>query len=186
MKTKLHIISLGTSILNNFDTRNPAPSKLKTPLAFLASDPAFASAEINSLDARTGFLTSSKIAKSLTISLVYSSTAKGKKVATILRKFLKDKVAGVNTIPFTGFERAADTAYEPAMAQTMAEESLADLQTKIQRHIKKMRSVHDEIQLNITGGFKAESAIIYRVGLDQKLPVYYRHESFQRCIELPQ
>lgn len=90
-----------------------------------------------------------------------------------------------NFIPFTGFERAADSAYDLARAQSMAKESLTDLQMKLSRYIKKMQSAHAEILLNITGGFKAESAVIYRVGLEENLPVYYRHESFQTCIDLP-
>lgn len=186
MKTQLHIISLGTSILSNFEKKNPDPSRFKTAGKLLDHDPTSTSAEINSLEARTGFLKSPKIAKNLIVSLIYSSTSDGKRVATLLRKFLKDKVAGVHTIPFTGFERAADTNYDSHSAQTMAEEALADLQTKLVRHIKKMPSSQYDIQLNITGGFKAESAIIYRVGLNHQLPVYYLHDTFRTCIEMPQ
>ena len=90
-----------------------------------------------------------------------------------------------DSIPFTGFERAADSAYDLATAQAMTEESLTDLQVKLSRHIKKMQSAHAEIELNITGCFKAESAVIYRVGLEENLPFYYRHESFQTCIDMP-
>ena len=42
-----------------------------------------------------------------------------------------------------------------------------------------------EIALNATGGYKAETAILYRLGCELGLPVYYLHETYRVAITLP-
>jgi len=39
--------------------------------------------------------------------------------------------------------------------------------------------------LNITGGYKAECAVLYELGRTLRLPVYYLHETFQVAVALP-
>jgi putative CRISPR-associated protein (TIGR02619 family) len=185
MATNLHILSVGTSTLTNFARAKTSPNPPKSAAAYVDAHPTQASAEINSLNAKTNFLADTKAAKKLSISLIYSETVDGKKAATILKKFLKNRVASIQMIPFAGIERAADSAYSVADSQQMAEQSLTDLQAKLVRHLEKMKPSSKSIQINITGGFKAEAAIIYRMGCHLSIPVYYLHESFKTCIQLP-
>ena len=42
-----------------------------------------------------------------------------------------------------------------------------------------------EVALNITGGFKAEAAILYSLGCELSIPVYYLHETYKVPITLP-
>ncbi|TAE90916.1 MAG: putative CRISPR-associated protein [Verrucomicrobia bacterium] len=185
MKPQLHIISVGTSILTNFSRSQNQPSAYKTASAYLAANPTQASAEINSLHAKTNFLADTKASRKLSISLIFSETADGKKAATLIKKFLKDKVSAIQMIPLVGIDRASDAAYSQDDAQSMAEKSLADLQTKLRKHIEKMKPVCQSVQINISGGFKAEAAVIYAIGCSQSVPVYYLHESFKTCVNLP-
>jgi putative CRISPR-associated protein (TIGR02619 family) len=185
MATNLHILSVGTSTLTNFARAKTSPNPPKSAAAYVEAHHTQASAEINSLNAKTNFLADTKAAKKLSISLIYSETTDGKKAATILKKFLKNRVASIQMIPFVGIERAADQVYAPSVAQEMAEQSLSDLQEKLVKHLNKMNSRSETIHINITGGFKAEAAIIYFIGFHQSIPVYYLHESFKTCIHLP-
>lgn len=44
---------------------------------------------------------------------------------------------------------------------------------------------HNYCALDVTGGFKAQTAIAVTLGQALQLPVYYRHESFPKIIALP-
>ena len=41
------------------------------------------------------------------------------------------------------------------------------------------------LELNCTGGYKAECAVLYELGRTLRLPVYYLHETFKVAVELP-
>jgi len=75
----------------------------------------------------------------------------------------------------------------PAEAARLAEAGLIRLYDKLEAHVNKMRQLHPdlEIALNATGGYKAETAILYGLGCDLGLPVYYLHETYRVPITLP-
>ncbi len=53
--------------------------------------------------------------------------------------------------------------------------------------MKKLRQQHADLEIffNATGGFKAETAIVYGLGLDLGIPVHYLHETYKVPIVLP-
>lgn len=72
-------------------------------------------------------------------------------------------------------------------AQQLANKGLKELQSKVKKHIdrllKKMPDL--KIYINATGGFKAQIAVLYGIGKERGIPVYYMHEEYQTAIELP-
>ncbi len=194
MNATLHIVSTGTSLISNY-TRirketdpafNPNNAQDLGQLAtFLEKDPRTASAEINSLDNRTGLLGTAGRRDDLVVTVLHSATDQGKRAAGVLERFLRDRVRGIQTLPFIGFDRPANPHYSETDAKADAEKSLSDLREKLAAHIAAMQAQGLAVQINCTGGFKAESAILYAVGRELKVPVYYMHESFRCCIDLP-
>ena len=81
----------------------------------------------------------------------------------------------------------ANALAEPGEAARLAEAGLIRLYDKLQAHVEKLRRQHPdlEVALNVTGGFKAETAIIYSLGCDLGIPVYYLHETYKVPITLP-
>lgn len=188
MPTHLHIVSTGTSVISNYERLEKKSTGFNLNdqgqiAKFLAQDPCAASAEINSLQARTGFL--ERGGQDLSITLVHSATDKGQRAAAVLERFLKDKVGSFRSLPVIGFDRPANEHYPPEDGAKDAAKSLSDLKNKITSHITTMRDRFESVQINCTGGFKAESAVLYRVGIELSVPVYYMHESFRCCVDLP-
>jgi len=96
----LHVVTVGISLLTNYAKAHNMPLEKalrqhKQLAEFLKSDPRAASSEINSLDARTGFLR--KKIKGLAVTLVYSATLgkEGSLTARLIANFLKQR--GVET-----------------------------------------------------------------------------------------
>ena len=190
--TQLHIVTVGISLLTNFAKANNLPLdkvlRLHKRLAgFLKADPRAACSEINSLDAYTGFLR--KKNKGLGVTLVYSATA-GKEsqlTARLIGNFLKLRGIEVADIKLKDIGVPAHPQAHPADAARLAEAGLIRLYDKLETHVNKMRQLHPdlEIALNATGGYKAEAAILYGLGCELGLPVYYLHETYRVPITLP-
>lgn len=55
------------------------------------------------------------------------------------------------------------------------------------RHVAKLPDGQPglRIEVNITGGYKAECAVLYELGRALRLPVYNLREKFRVTIELP-
>ena len=72
-------------------------------------------------------------------------------------------------------------------AARLAEAGLMRLYDTLEAHVRKLREQHAnlEIAFNATGGFKAETAILYGLGLELGIPVYYLHETYKVPIVLP-
>jgi len=81
----------------------------------------------------------------------------------------------------------ANPQADPAAAVRLAEAGLIRLYVKLVAHIHKQRQLHPdlEIRLNATGGFKAETAILYGLGCALGIRVYYLHETYRVPITLP-
>ena len=91
---KYHILTTGISLLTNFiNAQHPRLSlsealrRHKDVQKHFLADPVAASAEINSLNARTRFLAEKQPVFGAT--LIYTETDEGKMVTSLLEKFLK-------------------------------------------------------------------------------------------------
>jgi putative CRISPR-associated protein (TIGR02619 family) len=187
--SKHHILTVGISLFSNFaKERNcPVTDALKhhTEVAgFLRQDPRKASAEINSLDSRTGFLASPK--PDLAVTLVFTTTGLGKSVASLLEKELKFRKVMVHRLPVRGFDAPARDC-TPEFAERESAAALTDLRQRVIEHVTRLQRAASPplIELNCTGGYKAKCAVLYELGRTLRLPVYYLHETFKVAVELP-
>jgi putative CRISPR-associated protein (TIGR02619 family) len=165
-------------------TPEEALRRHKAVADFLHADPCKASAEINSLESRTGFL--SRGAAGLAVTLVFTKTTMGKCVASLLEKELKARKVAVHKVPVRGVEAPARDL-EPGFASREATEALADLRQRVADHILRLQRATPSlrVELNATGGYKAECCVLYELGRTLRLPVYYLHETFKVAVELP-
>jgi putative CRISPR-associated protein (TIGR02619 family) len=151
---------------------------------YLRADPRKAAAEINSLDSRTGFL--SETNSDLAVTLVFTTTGLGKSAASLLEKELKFRKVTVHKLPVRGFDAPArDCTPEFAGRESVA--ALTDLRQRVLEHVVRLQKAVPMplIELNCTGGFKAECAVLYELGRTLRLPTYYLHETFKVSVELP-
>lgn len=190
--THLHILTVGISLLMNYAKATSLPlekvlRRHKQLAEFLKADPRAACSELNSLDARTGFLR--KTPKGLAVSLVYSATAgrESQLTARLIGNFLKLRGVEVVEIKLKDIGVPANPQADPAEAARLAEAGLIGLYDKLEAHVKRLRQQHPdlEIALNATGGFKAETAILYGLGCALGLRVYYLHETYRVALTLP-
>lgn len=187
-----HILTTGISLLTNYSKSKASQASLQEAINqhskvkdHLLKNPTVASAEINSLNARTNFLKSVK--SDLGVTLIYTNTKEGKLVASLLKTFLKKQgIAPLYAIPVKGLDKPAKDA-TPEWAQQNVEMALTRLRESVIEHVSKLRSKAPnlEIEFNCTGGYKAEIAVLYELGRTLRVPVYYLHESFKTCVTLP-
>ena len=61
------------------------------------------------------------------------------------------------------------------------------MRERVVQHVARLRRQTPAlaIELNCTGGYKAEAAVLYELGRTLRLPIYYLHETFQTCVTLP-
>ena len=189
---QLHIVTVGISLLTNYAKASNLPLEKvlrhhKQLAEFLKADPRAACSELNSLDARTGLLR--KKSKGLAVSLVYSATAAKEShlAARLIGNFLKQRGVEVAEIKLKDIGIPANPQADPAHAARLAETGLIRLYDKLEAHVQKMKQQHPdlEIALNATGGYKAETAILYGLGCELGVPVYYLHETYRVAITLP-
>jgi putative CRISPR-associated protein (TIGR02619 family) len=187
-----HILTTGISLVTNFIKAQQSPLSqseallrhLEVQKHFLA-DPVAASAEINSLNSRTKFLEERQPALGAT--LIYTKTAEGKMVTSLLENFLKKQgIAPLHKIQVKSLDKPAKDS-TPEWAQQNVTEALTQLRQSVSSHITKLREKAPDlqIQLNCTSGYKAEVAVLYSLGIELDVPVYYLHESFKVCVTLP-
>ena len=189
---QIHIMTVGISLLTNFERATGLPRKdslKKHPqlLAFLEQAPERASAEMNAFLTRTGVLKSRTRAE-YGVRLVYTNTAECKLVSGLLKKYLgKQGIQDVGLIALDALNLPASGAPDQAYAQKLAEKGLADLRQHVLEQVNKLQRQDPglDIQFNVTGGYKAEVAVLYELGRFLRLPVYYLHETYKTCIVLP-
>ena len=65
--------------------------------------------------------------------------------------------------------------------------ALTDLRQRVANHVARLRDKQPQLdlQLNCTGGYKSECAVLYELGRALRVPVYYLHETFQVSVDLP-
>ena len=185
-----HILTVGISLFTNACrqieglTKANAEGKHREIEALLSQDPCKATAEINSLNRKTGFMDQAQT--DLEVTLAYTTTQMGKLCSSLLQKELKRRGVVVHDLPVKGVD-APTKDYDPSFAQEECRQSLQDLRQRVNAHIAKLleKEPAPEIELNCTGGFKAECAVLYELGNTLRLPVYYLHEDFKVCVEIP-
>ena len=187
---ELHIVTVGISVLTHFMRANnlKLPETLKRVPAvakFLAEAPQERCAEINSLNARLKLLP--KPPQGLAVALVYSQTAEGRMAAGLIERFLRHLGVAVTKLQLASIDLPGLAGADAAVAQQLAERGLSKLRGKVTEHVAKMRRQHAGlvIQFNATGGFKAETAVLYELGRALRIPVYYFHETYKVAITLP-
>lgn len=187
---ELHILTVGISLLTNYERasgvpREKARRQIKALEEFLARDPCAASAEINALAARLGGL--ERIGPEIAVTLVYTQTEEGRATAGAIHRFLKARGVTVAEIKLPGIELPSEKKSDLAAVRRAAEEGLRLLRDKVAGHVRKMRRQSPDLAVafNATGGFKAEVAVLYGLGRELGIPVYYLHETYRTVIELP-
>ena len=123
------------------------------------------------------------------MTLVYSASA-GKEsqlTARLIGNLLKQRGIEVAEIKLPDIGLPANPQARPAEVARLAEAGLMRLYDKLETHVHKMRELHPEVEisLNATGGYKAEAAILYGLGCELGLRVYYMHETYRVPIILP-
>lgn len=183
-----HIITVGISLLTNFErehkiTRDETLKKFSQVLEFIAKNPTQACAELNSLNAKTKFLENNT---PLGITLVYTDTQFGKFSETMIKTFLERKGYRPIEVKLSNLS-VPKTELDAKKAQQLANKGLKELQTKLKKHIEKLKTKDPDtkIYINATGGYKAQVATLYGIGKELGIPVYYMHEEYQMAIELP-
>jgi putative CRISPR-associated protein (TIGR02619 family) len=122
----------------------------------------------------------------LAVTLAFTSTDKGKLCASLLEKELKRRKVQVHRLPVRGVDAPArdlDSEY----TQRECTLALQYLRERVTSYVMRLIAGQSapRIELNCTGGYKAECAVLYEVGRTLRLPVYYLHETFQVAVELP-
>ena len=107
--------------------------------------------------------------------------------ARLIGAFLKQRGVEVAEIKLKDIGVPANPQADPAEAARLAEAGLIRLYDKLEAHVRKMKQQHPDLEIafNATGGFKAETAILYGLGCDLGIPVYYLHETYRVPITLP-
>ncbi len=187
--TQHHLLTVGISLLTNFARERHLPvgeaaGHHKALADFLRGDPSNACAEINSLDSRTGFLRSKTTG--LSVTLAFTTTEKGKLCASLVEKELKRHGVRVHRLPVRGLDAPARD-FTPSFAARESAAALAEFRQRVVDHIARLQkaATPPQVEFNITGGYKAECAVLYELGRALRLPVYYLHETFKVSVELP-
>jgi putative CRISPR-associated protein (TIGR02619 family) len=187
---ELHIVTVGISLLTNFAKAKglgmDAALKRHPQLGeFLERDPAAASAELNALHARTGILDRPR--PGLGVAMVFTNTREGKVIAGLLKRFMLKRHIAVTLLELDAIHLPSTKAPDPAFVQELVTKGLTSLRQRVEEHVSRMRMQNPglRVEFNVTGGFKAEVAVLYKLGRTLRLPVYYLHETFKTAIELP-
>jgi putative CRISPR-associated protein (TIGR02619 family) len=198
MMKYLHIISVGSSIINNFERENPDAGLPRggddyafKPLStnrnlkhkifqYLKQNPYSVSAELNSLKS---YLENGQVNQ---VHLVLTKTHKCEIAGELLKRYFNDRNIRVSgTQKVSGYYRSA--RYNQKASLKDFKKGMLDLKNKLFRFIRrKQKEKNIKILINATGGFKAEAAVLVLVGALTKTPVYYKHEFFPDEIVFPQ
>ncbi|MCS7012021.1 MAG: putative CRISPR-associated protein [Chloroherpetonaceae bacterium] len=192
--TEHHIVTVGISLLTNYErehktTRDETIKRHHQLIDFMERDPVRASAELNSLNSKTQFLELKDIKEHFGVSLIYTDTIEGKFATNMLRTFLERKGFAPIEVKLKNIAlpKTPETREEMKEAQRLANEGLKELQEKVTEHVEKLRNNMPALRIyfNVTGGYKAQVAVLYGLGKKLSIPVYYMHEEYKVAIELP-
>ncbi|RLI78833.1 hypothetical protein DRP05_05930 [Archaeoglobales archaeon] len=177
-----HIISVGTSILNNYCKENNLDQKqlgiskllhdkafINELVAFVNKDPKKASAELNAL-----YSYSKKFDVQIDeVYLILTDTDECELCGRVLEQVLRQREIDVHVKRVQGYNIRGGDFYEGLVEflKTVAE---------------KVKSWKDrKIYFNATGGFKPEASLLVTIGSTLGIPTYYRHEIIGDVVEIP-
>ena len=177
-----HIISVGTSILNNYCKENNLDQKqldisrllhdktfVNELVAFVNKDPKRTSAELNAL---YSYLEKFDIQIDEAY-LILTDTDECELCERVLEQVLRQKGVDVHVKRVRGYNIKSGDFYEGLVEflKTIAE---------------KVKSWKDrKIYFNATGGFKPEASLLVTIGSTLGIPTYYRHEAIGDVVEIP-
>jgi putative CRISPR-associated protein (TIGR02619 family) len=170
---EIHVVTVGTSILNNFRKARPGEEgKEEALVAFVGADPEKASAE---LAAMAPYLAQEDVGDAY---LVHTAPGDGELAAHVLRRHLHD-VHRVDAClkAISGFDD--DGGHDSFI------EGLNELIDGVSKFAIRKEKERRTIRFNATGGTKPAMAMLVHVGCSLGWPVYYRHETMARTVELP-
>ncbi len=201
MRTELHVVSVGNSLLRHFvEAAGPvprpgmrdeafwkgvleSPADLERVYVFLEADPPARSAEVRSLEF---YLRShGRRPPDVALYLVGTQTASNEIVRASLTRYFKALGHEVYTplgVPdyFGSAETAPDERPVEAFRRGMVE---------LLRHLidvaYQARRTYGTVVFNATGGFKAHVIVVALAAFVTGCPVYYIHEEFDDLIEFP-
>jgi len=191
-----HIITVGTSIITNPETRKipgvehrdpkndehwslkTSGTLLKLIYAQFKKEPRLFSSEINAFE---GFLEEHPINQdNLSISIFTTDTNAGEFCGKIVERYFSEKYGlkhqgtmHLIRVPNFGTELFAD--------------GIRNLRNRLVEKILSLKKENTDIEiyLNGTGGFKPECAMMIFVGSLFQIPVYYMYETFRKTIMIP-
>lgn len=194
---KIHITSVGASIITNFKRENPTftlpnidednkfenvwtdKAKFEQILDYANRYPFKASAELNALK---GFIENNDVTE---VHLIVTDTFVGKITSEVIKQFLSTKNINCTSKTIPGYYK--ESAKNEEEAEEKFIKGLSDLRDSLIEFIKgkKINDPGCEILINATGGFKPEILILMLVGSLTNCKVYYIHEFFKRILFLP-
>ena len=194
---KIHITSVGASIITNFKRENPTieiplidedrkfenlwtdKNKFNLILDYVNDNPYKASAELNALKE---FIINENVNE---VHLIITDTFVGKITSEIIKNFLSTKNIKCTGKTIPGYYKEVANSEEDAEEKFV--KGLSDLRDSLISYIKEKNKSdpNDEILINATGGFKPEILILMLVGSLTNSRVYYIHEFFKRIMFLP-
>jgi putative CRISPR-associated protein (TIGR02619 family) len=188
---ELHVVTVGISLLSNFARKKGISTadaaRYAQDLRQLIEDhPLESCAEIASLQLRCGILDEEK--EKPAIALVVSHNEQGKCAAGCIAAFLRRKLGlAVTELKMDALDLPAIEHADPDAVQEAMAASMLAMREKVRSHVEKERAEQADlhVQFNMTGGYKAEVAVLYGLGRELDVPVYYLHESYRIPVELP-
>jgi len=207
-RERLHIVSLGTSILSNLKAlrekyeefgeipklgpdledwlkkRREDKELHEKAYQALVAEPYRLSAELNGM---MEFLDNGEVDQ---VYLIATDTEAGRFCDELLSRFFRErKIEVMSSGPLLGYYKADKALGErlgPDAASAVFSDDLHILFNNliglIRYHKVKMGK---EVLINATGGFKAEMSVLSLAGNLFLVRTYYRHESFQKAVFLP-
>jgi putative CRISPR-associated protein (TIGR02619 family) len=194
----IHIISVGSSIINNYerDIKDPGMPcsgddyeyKIITTnkhikdkvFKYICQNPYKASAELNSLKE---FIERKQITE---VHPIFTKTFKCDLAYKLLKRYLINKcnIIVSSGQPISGYYR--EKKLNPKTACEYFKNDMIKLKENLIRFINRKKDIKQiKLLINATGGFKTETAILVLVGALTDTKVYYKHEFFQKNIYIP-
>lgn len=191
-----HIITVGTSIITNQETKKipgvehkdpkndehwslkTSGTLLKLIYAQFKKEPRKFSSEINAFE---GFLEEHPINQdNLSISIFTTDTNAGEFCGKIVERYFSEKygLTPQGTMHLIRVKNFGTESFD---------DGIRNLRNRLVEKILSLKKENTEIEiyLNGTGGFKPECAMMIFVGSLFQIPVYYMYETFRKTIIIP-
>jgi putative CRISPR-associated protein (TIGR02619 family) len=163
------LVTVGTSLISNAKREGSSANRADLLHVLATTDAAKCCAETHGL-ARMGLKPEDRLV------FVHSDTEEGERCAEALCAYYGNR------------GRQARRAKVPGLtydAKAVGRKGLRSMVSVLTELIRAERREGRQVELNATGGFKAETAAATLVGLLLKAPVYYVYEKYEEAVKLP-